>query len=167
MKKYVLSVLCFIAAISPSLVFCEVSVDTLFPDAPSAQIWDKFDISFKTILIGGLLVGYRSGIATGAASENRRINNDTLMSRSRGRQVDSQVTGLFYNPVSFYVKQTDSFLQTFPVCKKMQITELLARLVQVWATTPLKEDMGYHFMQDTDYEDVGKACSELKPIENN
>jgi hypothetical protein len=167
LKKYVLSVLCFIVAISPSMVFCEVPADRLAPGAPSAQMWDKFDISFKTILIGGLLVGYRSGIATGAASEHRRINNDTVKSRTEADKLTAKAQGLFYNPISFYVKQTDSFLQTFPVCKKMRITELLARLAQVWATTPLKEDMGYDFIQDIDYEDVEKACSELKSIKNN
>ena len=167
MKKYVFSVLCFIVAISPGMVFSGVPVERLAPGAPSAQIWDKFDISFKTILIGGLLVGYRSGIATGAASEHRRINNDTVMSRTEADKLTAKALGLFYHPVSFYVKQTDSFLQTFPVCKNMQITELLSRLAQVWATTPLKEDMGYDFTQKTDYEDIEKACSELKPNKNN
>lgn len=162
MKKYILSVLCFIVTISPGMVFGEVPVDALAPGAPSAQIWDQFDISFKTILIGGLLVGYRSGIATGTASEHRRINNDTVTSRAEADRLTAKAQGLFYHPISFYVKQTDSFLQTFPVCKNMQITELLSRLAQVWATAPLKEDMGYDFTQDLDYEDVGKACLELK-----
>jgi len=123
-------------------------------------------MSFKTILIGGLLVGYRSGVAKGTASEHRRINNDTVNSRAEADRLTVKAQGLFYHPVSFYVKQTDSFLQTFPECKKMKITGLLSRLAQVWAVTPLKEDMGYDFIQDIDYEDVGKACLELKPITN-
>jgi len=167
LKKYLLSVLCFIVAISPSMVFCEMPIDLLAPGAPSAQIWDKFDISFKTILIGGLLVGYRSGLSTGVASEHRRIKNDTVISRTEADKLTANARTLFYNPLSFYVKQTDSFLQTFPACKKMKITELLARLAHVWATTPLKEDMGYDFIQEIDYEDIEKACSELKPITKN
>jgi len=42
----------------------------------------------------------------------------------------------------------------------MRITELLARLAHAWASVPLKEDMGYDFIQEVDYEDVEKACLE-------
>jgi len=162
LKKVLLSVLCLVV-IFPSIVFGEAPVDRLAPNAPGAHIWDKFSISYKTILIGGLLVGYRSGIATGAASEHRRIKNDTMISRTEADQLTADAQTIFYNPLSFYVKQTDSFLQTFPVCKKVQITELLARLAHAWASVPLKEDMGYSFVQEIDYEDVEKACLEGLP----
>ena len=43
-------------------------------------MWEDFDNAFKGLLIGGLLVGYRQGIATGAAAEHRRLKSDTEMS---------------------------------------------------------------------------------------
>jgi len=159
MKK-LLPVLCLIVFISPKLVFCEIPYDQLAPRAPSADIWDKFDIAYKTILIGGLLVGYRSGIATGVASEHRRMKNNTVISKTEADKLIAQAQSLFYKPISFYVKQTDFFLQTYPVCKKIRITKLLDQLAHVWASSPLKKDMGYDFIEETDYEDVEKVCLE-------
>ena len=162
MKK-LLSFLCLIVVISPNLVFCEIPDDQLAPRAPSAAIWDKFDIAYKTILIGGLLVGYRSGIATGVASEHRRMKNDTEISRTEANKLTAQAQSLFYRPISFYVQQTDLFLQTYPACKNMPITRLLDQLVHVWASSPLKEDMGYDFIAHIDYKNVEKVCVNAEP----
>ncbi len=163
LKKVLLFGLCLVAVILPSLGFCESPADRLAPNVPSAHIWDKLDISYKTILIGGLLVGYRLGIATGSASEHRRLKNNTMISITEADKLIEKAKTLFYRPISFYVKQTDSFLQTFPVCKKMKITDLLDQLASAWAYSGLKEHMGYDFIQEVDYEDVEKACLEGLP----
>jgi hypothetical protein len=81
MKRSLLPVLCLIAVVLPDPVFSETPVDQLAPRVPRALIWDKFDTAFKTILIGGLLVGYRAGIATGAASEQEQCFFDVLPSK--------------------------------------------------------------------------------------
>ncbi len=161
MKKIVALFLGLILFITSGLTFCEASDDKLTPRAPKAEMWDMFDMAFKSVLIGGLLVGYREGIATGAASEHRRLKNDTKMSRTEADQLISRARVLFDNPVTFYVEQADHFMQTFPVCKKMKLTQLLAQLVSIWAASPLKEQMGYEFTQEKNYEDIEKACLEL------
>ncbi len=163
MKKSLLSVFCLIVVIFPNLVFSEIPGDKLVPRATSARIWDKFDIAFKTILIGGLLVGYRSGIATGASSEHRRLNNNNVISRVEAAKLTAQGQSLFKKPISFYVDQTDLFLQTYPACKEMLITGLLDQLVHVWASSPLKADMGYDFIKIFNYKDVEKVCLEGLP----
>ncbi|HDY88327.1 MAG TPA: hypothetical protein ENH82_09485, partial [bacterium] len=94
MKKILLSVLCLVV-IFPGIVFGQAPVDRLAPNAPGAHMWDKFSISYKTILIGGLLVGYRSGIATGAASEHRRIKSDTMTSRTEADKLTADAQTLF------------------------------------------------------------------------
>ena len=161
MKKVLVSFLCLIIFISTCLTFYEASADKLTPRSPKAQMWDNFDIAFKSVLIGGLLVGYREGIAIGAASEHRRLKNNTKMSRTEADQLISRAQELFNNPVSFYVEQADHFMQTFPVCKKMQLTQLLAQLVSVWSVSSLKKRMGYDFTQETKYKDIEKACLEV------
>ena len=161
MKKVIVLFLCFVIFISSGMTFSEAFADKLTPRAPKAEMWDMFDMAFKSVLIGGLLVGYREGIATGAASEHRRLKNDTKMSRTEADQLISSARVLFDNPVSFYVEQADHFMQRFSACKKMQLTQLLAQLVSVWAASPLKEQMGYEFTQEKYYKDIGMACLEL------
>lgn len=161
MKKVIVLVLRLIIFISSGLSFGEAAADKLTPRAPKAQMWDMFDEAFKSVLVGGLLVGYREGIAIGAASEHRRLKNNTVMSRSEADQLISRARVLFDNPVSFYVEQADQFIKTYPVCKKMQLTQLLAQLVSVWAASPLKEQMGYEFTQEKYYKDIGLACLEV------
>ena len=162
MKKVFVFFLCLIIFVFSSLTFCEASVDKLTPRAPDAHMWDRFDMAFKSVLIGGLLVGYREGIATGAASEHRRLKNDTVMSRTDADQLISRAGVLFNNPVSFYVEQADHFMKTYPVCKKMQLTQLLAQLVSVWSASPLKEHMGYDFTQEINYKFIAEACKEVQ-----
>jgi hypothetical protein len=104
-------------------------------------------------------VGYRSGIATGVASEHRRMNNNTI-SRNEANKLIAQAKSLFHKPVSFYVEQTDTFLRNNPVCKKVQITRLLEELAHVWASSSLKKDMGYYFIEEINYKNVEKVCLE-------
>ena len=160
MKKVIVLVLCLIIFISSGLSFGEAFADKLTPRAPKAEMWDMFDMAFKSVLIGGLLVGYREGIATGAASEHRRLKKDSVMSRTGADQLISRAQELFDNPVSFYVERADHFMRTFPECKKMKLTQLLAQLVSVWAASPLKEQMDYEFTQERNYEDIAEACKE-------
>lgn len=162
LKKIFLFALCLVAVNFSDVVFCQ-SPDRLAPNVPDADIWDKLDISHKTILIGGLLVGYRSGVAAGAASEHRKLKNNTTIAISEAGKLIEKARTLFYKPISYYVKQTDSFLQTFPGCKKMKITELLDHLASAWADSELKEHMGYEFIQEVNYEDVEKACQNAQP----
>jgi hypothetical protein len=162
MKKVFILSLCLIIFIPSSLTFSEASADKLTPRAPKAEMWDRFDMAFKSVLIGGLLVGYREGIATGAASELRRLKNNSVKSTSEADQLKSRAQVIFDNPVSFYVEQADHFMKTFPVCKKMQLTQLLAHLVSVWAASPLKGQMGYEFMQEINYEFIAEACKEVQ-----
>ena len=159
MKKLLVA-MCLIVVISPKLAFCEPPKDKLTPRAPKAEIWDKFDIAYKIILIGGLLVGYRSGIATGIESEHRKMKNDTSMSRADSKIMIAQAKSIFQKPISFYVQQADDFLQKNPICKEMQVTTLLEQLVHVWASVPLKEHMNYKFIKERDYKDIEEFCSE-------
>ncbi len=157
MKKLLVLILCLIIFIS----FSEAAADKLTPRDPKAEMWDRFDMAFKSVLIGGLLVGYREGVATGAASEHRRVKDDTMMSEAEAELLISRAQELFNKPVSFYVQEADRFMQLHPECKTMQLTQLLARLVSVWAAQPLKKQMGYEFTDETKYIDIGRECREV------
>jgi len=158
MKRIFVLVLGLAIILNSGAAFCDTSTDKLTPRAPGAHMWDDFDNAFKALLIGGLLVGYREGVAVGAASEHRRLKSDTEMSRTAADQLTSKARVLFDKPVSFYVKETDHFMQTSPVCKKMNLTQLLDQLVSVWAAKPLRIRMGYDFIEKTKYKDIEDAC---------
>jgi len=158
MKKNLWFSLGIVIAMLPGSAFCQSPADPLVPNVPSARIWDNLSISHKTILIGGLLVGYRSGVAAGAASEHRKLKNNSTDSQTAADELIEKAKTLFYRPVNFYVKQTDTFLQAFPVCKALKITHLLDQLAAAWAYTELKDHMGYDFIKEVAYEDVEKSC---------
>ncbi|KPK28720.1 MAG: hypothetical protein AMJ61_01435 [Desulfobacterales bacterium SG8_35_2] len=162
MKKLLL-VLLIVLVISPKSAFCQSPQDKLTPRSPKAEIWDRFDIAYKSVLIGGLLVGYRSGIATGIASEHRKMMGDTEISRTEAKEMNALAKSMFQKPISFYVQQTDNFLQKNPVCKQIQITVLLERLVKVWASALLKEHLDYKFIEVINYNDVKNVCLEALP----
>ena len=97
----------------------------------------------------------------GSASENRRAKNGTDMSRGEADQLAARAQGLFDKPVMYYVKQVDQFMQTYPVCKRMQLTRLLDQLVSVWAAAPLNKRMGYGFIPKATYKDIEGECLSL------
>ncbi|MEJ2690821.1 MAG: hypothetical protein P8130_12910 [Deltaproteobacteria bacterium] len=86
--------------------------------------------------------------------------NDTDSSRSEANKLIVQAQSLFSKPVSFYVQETDKFLRSNPACKKMQLTRFLDQLAHAWASSPMKQEMGYDFIEKIDYKDVEKVCSE-------
>ena len=145
---------------APNLGSCETFKEQLTPKAPNADVWDDFDIAFKTLLIGGLLVGYRSGLATGVESEHKKLKNYTAESKNEANKLITQAKSLFRKPVSYYVEQTDNFLRNNPDCKTVKIASLLEQLAHVWASSPLKEHMGYNFTKELSYINVGEACLE-------
>ena len=113
MTKLLITI-CLIVVIFPNLAFCETAKDKLTPRAPSADIWDRFDIAYKC----GLLVGYRSGIATGVASEQRRMNNNNTISRNEANKLIAQAKSLFYKPVSFFWNKPILFYEKILSAKK-------------------------------------------------
>lgn len=161
--KKLLYVICIITVVAPKLGLCETFKDPLTPRAPNTEIWDDFDVAFKTLLIGGLLVGFRSGIATGVESEHRKLKDNTDESIIEANKLIIQARSLFGKPVSYYVEQTDNFLRENPDCKTVKITFLLEQLAQVWASTPLKEHMGYDFTKELTYSNVERVCLEALP----
>jgi hypothetical protein len=56
---------------------------------------------------------------------------------------------LLQNDVTYYVKETDSFLKTFPLCKGKDISTLFSSLIDVW----LKDET-------TSYKKIGEWCLE-------
>jgi len=146
--------------ILPELVFAETQKDPLTPGGPITAMWDQFDVAFKNLLIGGVLVGYRSGFAAGVAAEHRKLLNDTDTSRTEANKLTAQAQSLFLKPVSFYVQETEKFLASNPACKKMQLTRFLDQLAHSWASSPMKKEMGYDFIEGIDYKDVEQVCSE-------
>ena len=53
--------------------------------------------------------------------------------------------------VDYYVKETDSFLKTFPLCKRRNMFELFSDLIHVWLND-----------SSSSYKKVGDACLEVK-----
>lgn len=53
--------------------------------------------------------------------------------------------------VGYYVKETDSFLKTFPLCKRRNMFELFSNLINVWLND-----------SSSSYKKVGDACLEVK-----
>ncbi len=110
--------------------------------------WENLSEQAKLPFMSGFVAGYRPGWVDGY---NKGINHDVKKFQGLKRIEEEDFYVLTKN-IGFYSHEVDSFLKTYPLCRRLEISALLMRLTYVWNEKHYKH---------TDYETVGKICSEL------
>ena len=168
-----------ILTLSPVLAFAQTDFDGRMFDGYMWEELGKDEslTNLRTSLIAGFLQGFDYGYMAGyvkGVNASKRIMLDELakapgklkqreackalvskadsQSSSRIRQGIIDTVSIRFGPkekVEAYSKDVDSFLKTYPLCRKQDIFAILDNLTRVWEQT------------DT-YKNVGEKCSKME-----
>ena len=110
------------------------------------------DENFKLFTIQGYLWGYSvvcsQGILIGIHNKDKEDRTPVQIYKY-----------VFNENPRFYVREVDSFLETYPLCKRMELTGLLLQLVHVWdKDNPHLKDK----YAPASYKEIGESCLDLK-----
>jgi hypothetical protein len=145
--------------------------ETAFGDELDGYVWERMDESYKILLMGGYVYGFRHGTVYGAdfgvTTVSRflkdlsassvygiRIYKDYSMcgtSIDKNRETVLKAAASYakkslHKPIEYYVEDVDSFYKQYPLCRKKYLFDMLTEISLVW-------------LNISTYKDIGEGCS--------
>ncbi len=108
--------------------------------------WENLSEQAKIPFMYGFVAGYRYGWLDGY---DKGINHD-VKKLQESKRIEAEDIDVLKENIGFYSHEVDSFLKTYPSCRRLEISALLMRLAYVWNEK--------HFLH-TDYKNIGRDCS--------
>lgn len=141
--KTTLLVFCFIICIAVSPVFAQKKTNSPVR-LPDGHYWAGLDDRAKEEMLFGLLMGYEWGYADGVV-----LGSD--------KAVAPPVLPLLFMKPKYYVEQIETFYETYPLCKNMDLLNLFGNLLTYWHKDKLKS-AGHKNIKDISYAQIGEMC---------
>lgn len=137
----------------------------LTPKEYTGYDWELKDKRDKKAFVNGYMMGYRYGIVSGKMEGSLFLIENFKLDELQEKQIivkmkllkdaeaiDKQrrddLSRLGKDP-EYYLKEIESFYQTFPLCKGKSFLRILFQLTSVWDEKSIIKKT---------YEDVGKEC---------
>jgi len=103
-------------------------------------------------MLFGLLMGYEWGYADGVVLGSDKASAPPALP-------------MFFIKAKYYVKQIDTFYETYPLCKNLDLLNVFGNLLTYWHTDKLKS-AGHKNIRDMSYTQIGEMCRK-QPKPNN
>ena len=136
------------------IIFCSSYV---IAEDLDGYYWERnMDNLEKTVILSGFLSGFSFGFLEGQIEGIKR-SAETLDVKSMSEDkrlkmlvMSSTIISSFNEPMfnedmQYYVRELDSFLSTFPLCKRILLAHLFQNLTHVWRG-------------EKDYKTIGEEC---------
>lgn len=163
-------------------IFLLITCSTVYADNEkfNGYYWENVSYEEKLLLLTGYLSGYQSGLTLGIVDgvnsaykttktiaeeiRDQKISRDfETCSKLIKNNVNIILKSSFANKkellsdtreVTYYINEIDSFLKTYPLCKRKDVLyELFPQLTMVWLQTGTTT---------ITYKDIGEECSKSK-----
>lgn len=118
-------------------------------------VWEKATEDERVLVIGGFMWGYNGGFMGGILASDRILKNSNMEATPLKELLDrAKAKDALDKSVDFYINEVDSFLKTYPLCRRQAMSTTLSLLaLAAWNQETRLQDA---------YEIVGKWCSELR-----
>lgn len=124
-------------------------------DRADGYFWEQLGERNKGFFMLGFVAGHDTGFFNGLIHANKRED-------LKGEDLKLKAAELAYNILqyrraeedrtsSWYIREVDAFLQTYPLCKKQDLKLTLDSLTWIWFKMPNAKQLTY--------KEVGEGCS--------